>query len=53
MSDYDYPYSGTDSNACQFDATKAIQKINKIYHIRNNEEQIAAYVAKKNPVVGT
>lgn len=52
MSDFEYPYTATDSNLCQFNKTKVIQSISKIYYIPHDEDQIAAYVAKKNPIVG-
>ncbi|KAH7575790.1 hypothetical protein JRO89_XS02G0221800 [Xanthoceras sorbifolium] len=51
MAEFDYPFTGTSSNVCQFSKDRVISSISKMFYISNNEDQIAAYVAKRNPVV--
>ncbi|KAL5787296.1 hypothetical protein ACOSP7_004245 [Xanthoceras sorbifolium] len=51
MAEFDYPFTGTSSNVCQFNKDRVVSSISKMFYISNNEDQIAAYVAKRNPVV--
>ncbi|KAL5789652.1 hypothetical protein ACOSQ2_004540 [Xanthoceras sorbifolium] len=51
MAEFDYPFTMTsNTNHCIFDANIVVSSISKIFHISNNEDQIAAYVAKHNPI---
>ncbi|KAL5789642.1 hypothetical protein ACOSQ2_004530 [Xanthoceras sorbifolium] len=51
MAEFDYPFTGTSSNPCQFDRSAVVSSVSKIFYISNKEDQIAAYVAKRNPVI--
>ncbi|KAH7575800.1 hypothetical protein JRO89_XS02G0223000 [Xanthoceras sorbifolium] len=51
MADSDYPYSGTSTNPCAFDQSSVVSSISKMFYITNKEDQIAAYVARRNPIV--
>ncbi|EEF49466.1 cysteine protease RD19A [Ricinus communis] len=50
MREEDYPYTGTDRGACQFDKTKIAAKVANFSVVSLDEDQIAANLVKNGPL---